>query len=165
MDTALASYIRIKNAKVQLQERGARVGKGRVEVDETAKRKLEEIEQQAIVEEDPQKLDKLFEQYRLEYVKVNGEIGSENKKRRTEEPETTMHEQAGGSGEAPMYVDAGVRQIEVGEANPWDLIGKVQDDGEVMEEKYWTEVAWDDVNDIELPWRWSEQHGRRKWTT
>ena len=72
MEEALASDIRVKNAKVRLQERGERMKKGKGGMDESAKRKLERIEGQALVEEDPQELNKLFEQYRLEYLKAKG---------------------------------------------------------------------------------------------
>ena len=64
MEEALASDIRVKNAKVRLQERGARVQKGKEEVDEKMKRKLKHIEDQALVEEGPQELNRLFEEYR-----------------------------------------------------------------------------------------------------
>ena len=73
--------IRIKNAKVRLQERAKRkaeeeeektVKKSDREEGDLKKRRLDEIEDTAMREEDPVKLSELFEEYRLEYLKDRG---------------------------------------------------------------------------------------------
>ena len=57
METALSSDIRVKNAKARMEERSAKVKGSSNEVPDTAKRrKLEDIEDQVMKEEDPTKL-------------------------------------------------------------------------------------------------------------
>ena len=89
-------------------------------------------------------------------AKVDGEVESEldtddmaAKKRKMEGGK--VEEIAGGSGDAPMYGEGAVRQVKVGEANPWDLMCAGDGQSRTEEEEYQGEFAWDDVNDIELP--------------
>ena len=105
---------------------------GKEEVDERMKRKLKHIEDQALVEEDPQELNKLFEEYRREYLKGkgNGEMGAKKQrtgekpedegqehaenemvKRRKVEDKMNMEEVAQGSGDAPMYGESMIQKV------------------------------------------------------
>ena len=69
METALSSDIRVKNAKARMQERSAKMKRSPDEVPDTAKRrKLEDIEDQVMKEEDPTKIAELFDRYRAEYL-------------------------------------------------------------------------------------------------
>ena len=52
---------------------------------ETAKRKLKRIEGQALVEEDPQELNRLFEEHRQEYLRAMGSLENAAKKQKTED--------------------------------------------------------------------------------
>ena len=62
METALSSDIRVKNAKARMQERSAKMKSSLNEVPDTAKRrKLEDIEDQVMKEEDPTKIAELFD--------------------------------------------------------------------------------------------------------
>ena len=82
IEGALASDIRVKNAKVRMQERAAKVKADPKEQGDGAKRrKLEDIEDQAMKEEDLDKLAKLFEQYRVEYLNVRDAKDEDGKRR------------------------------------------------------------------------------------
>ena len=61
VETILDADIRVKNAKVRLKERGCKMERKGKDLDEVAKRKLDQIEEKALAEEDPQKLSELFE--------------------------------------------------------------------------------------------------------
>ena len=69
METALSSDIRVKNAKARMEERSAKRQNSPNEVPDTAKRrKLEDIEDQVMKEENPTKIAELFDRYRAEYL-------------------------------------------------------------------------------------------------
>ena len=69
MEKLLDDDVRIKNAKVRMKERGANIS----EQASVKKRKLDDIEDRAMREQDPGKLEKLFEEYREEYEKLVNE--------------------------------------------------------------------------------------------
>ena len=74
MEEILKSDVRIKNAKARMQERTMKVKADSDEKGVMAKRrKLEEIEDQTMREEDPEKLADLFEKYRVEYTRERDE--------------------------------------------------------------------------------------------
>ena len=91
MEALLKDDLRIKNAKTRLEERGRRLGEEEPDKDEgkdKKRRKLKDIEKETLQEQDPAKLGKLFEEYRVEYQKreaEKGEKGVEKKKRKTNE--------------------------------------------------------------------------------
>ena len=172
----MSSDIRIRNAKVRLQERGVRVNKGIGNVEVAAKMRLEELEEQTLKEDDPKKMAELFENYRKEYLKVHGEMGMVNKKQKTEDKGEEdgrgrrsvddgeadvkrrkteypggMEERAGGSGDVPQYMEKEVRIVGTEGADPWDLVRKAHKEEKEDQMGDGREVAWDDVNDIELP--------------
>ena len=64
MEKELQTDVGIKNAKVRLQERSARTGQAEMETDDSAKRKLDEIEARTLKEQNPEKLVEMFEEYR-----------------------------------------------------------------------------------------------------
>ena len=94
IEKELGTDIRIKNAKVRLQERVKRKTEEEEEGEKTTeegdkveadvkKRRLDELEDQAMREENPEKLSELFEEYRREYIKVRESNEEETKRRRT----------------------------------------------------------------------------------
>jgi hypothetical protein len=162
MEEVLAKDVRVKNAKARLQERGARVMN---EQGEAKRRRLAEIEDEAMKEEDPVKLADLFEKYRVEYLNSRNENDGENKKQRTEEP-AVLQERASGSGQPAVYEEMQIGQVQC--VDPWEYLETVQetggtaklwnsDNGECLETPeaenaaYDEEYAWDDVNDFALP--------------
>ena len=112
IEKELSTDIRIKNAKVRLQERVKRKteegeGEKTAEKEDKAetdmkKRRLDEIEDQAMREENPEKLSELFEEYRREYIKVRESEDEETKRRRTG-TESQIQEQSSGSGGAARW--------------------------------------------------------------
>ena len=85
MEKALGSDIRIKNAKARTQEKATKMRKEKGEdKDDVKRRKLEEIENQAMQEEDPDKLADLFEKYRTEYIKERDVDEGSMKRRKVE---------------------------------------------------------------------------------
>ena len=132
IEKELSTDIRIKNAKVRLQERVKRkteeeeegektTEKGdKVEVD-VKKRRLDELEDQAMREENPEKLSELFEEYRREYIKVRESEDEETKRRRTG-TESQIQEQSSGSGGAARYEEMEVGRVTEGPVDPWDVL-------------------------------------------
>jgi len=127
-----------------MQEQTNKVRGDATEEGESGKRRrLEDIESEAMKEEDPEKLAALFERYRLEYQEGRSKEDREDKRRRVEDEgmfeqdekdldlDLDLRERASGSGQAAAY-----EEMEVGEVE-----GDFVDD----------EFAWDDVNDIALP--------------
>ena len=74
MEKLLESDIRVQNAKVRLGEKSKNIRENMAEEkgdeDEKAlkKRRLDDIEEAAMMEQDPEKLSNLFEEYRQEYM-------------------------------------------------------------------------------------------------
>ena len=69
LEEVLTSDVRVRNARIRMQERTAKFNANDEEPECAAKRrKLEDIENQAMVEKDLEKLAKLFEEYREEYI-------------------------------------------------------------------------------------------------
>ena len=190
MEKVLDTDIRIKNAKVRLQKRVERkaeeeeektVKKSDGDEGDLKKRRLDEIEDKAMREEDPVKLTELFEEYRREYLKGRSSEDEGAKRKKTED-KTQLEEEASGSAGAAKYTEMEVNRVALGEIDPWDALmwqtAKVEhivsdegvtvtgtDKGELEEAwaRYltggnptWTdygfdEYAWDDVNNIPLP--------------
>ena len=121
LEEMLTSDVRVRNARIRMQERTAKFNANDKEPKCAAKtRKLEDIENQAMVEKDSRKLAKLFEEYREEYLKTQGADDDD--------------ERYPGKGfwiTVPSRVRGG---------GPWKR--SVTED---------SEYAWDDVNDMELP--------------
>ena len=126
----LDSDIRIKNAKVRLQERVKRKAeedeektkekKPDVEGD-LKKRKLDEIEDQAMREEDPTKLTELFEEYRREYLKDRANE-DEGAKRTWVGAETNLQERSSSSAGAAKYEEMEVSLVSNVEVDPWVVL-------------------------------------------
>ena len=92
----------MRNAKVRMQERSAKV---RADQGDGAKRRrLEDIEDRAMKEEDPDKLANLFEQYRAEYLGERS-ANDEDDKRRRSEGGAAMEERASGSQQPAVYAE------------------------------------------------------------
>jgi hypothetical protein len=92
LETSLEKDICIKNAKVRLQERGAKIRASDEAVTtdhyNAKRRRLDDLEDQAMKEEDPEELNKIFEESRQEYLKAREDAKEEDVKRaRTEAPE------------------------------------------------------------------------------
>lgn len=63
----------VENAKIRMQERSKNVMVEQgIQGGDGKRRKLEQLEHQAMVVEDPNNLAKLFEEYREEYLKSRG---------------------------------------------------------------------------------------------
>ena len=85
MEKHLEEDVRVQNAKVRLGERG----KKRKEAGIEESKKLQDIEEAAMQEEDPEKLKALFEEYRQEYLKESAAEGEgDDKRRRLKDIET-----------------------------------------------------------------------------
>ena len=100
MEQVLESDIRIKNAKIRMQERGRKIKKDEADGENLSKKqKLEDIEEAAMMEEDPTKLNELFEKYRAEYLK-DRDTGKDGdaQRLRTAEP-AALQERSTGSGD------------------------------------------------------------------
>ena len=142
MEALLDADIRIKNAKVRLQERvkrkaeedeettkkkkpdeGQENAKRKVNEEEgdSKKRKLDEIEDQAMREEDPVKLTELFEEYRREYLKDRANEDEDAKRKRVE-AETNLQERSSSSSGAAKYEEMEVNWVSNVEVDPWDVL-------------------------------------------
>ena len=150
METALSSDIRVKNAKARMEERSARRKKSPNEVPDTAKRrKLEDIEDQVMEEENPTQIAELFDRYRAEYLNDREDLGGNAKR---------LREQASGSHQSATYAEVGVEKITEGNVDLWEFLEAAGCDNDSPTQclKPWgsqgeEEFAWDDVNNIALP--------------
>ena len=157
METTLSSDIRVKNAKAWM-ERSARRKNSPNEVPDTAKRrKLEDIEDQVMKEENPTKIAELFDRYRAEYLNDRVDIGG-NAKRQKSEESVLLREQASGSHQSATYAEVGVEKITEGNVDPWEFLEAVGSDNnnptqclKPLESRGENGLAWDDVNSIALP--------------
>ena len=141
IETALASDIRVRNAKVRMQERSTEIKGDLSEIPDTAKRrKLEDIEEQAMKEDDPIKLAELYELYRAEYLKDRESKDEDAKRRRTEElapprdrasgsQQPEVREQASASHQPAVYVEMDVRRVAEGIDDPWEFLTTVECNG------------------------------------
>ena len=128
METALSSDIRVKNAKARMEERSARRKNSPNEVPDTAKRrKLEDIEDQVMKEENPTQIAELFDRYRAEYLNDREDIGG-NAKRQKSEKSVLLREQASGSHQSATYAEVGVEKITEGNVDPWEFLEAVGSD-------------------------------------
>ena len=142
MEALLDADIRIKNAKVRLQERVKRKAeedeektkkkkpdeeqekakrKSNEEGGDSKKRKLDEIEDQAMREEDPVKLTELFEEYRREYLKDRANEDEDAKRKRVG-AETNLQERSSSSSGAAKYEEMEVSRVSNVEVDPWDVL-------------------------------------------
>ena len=112
----------VKNAKARMEERSARRKNSPNEVPDTAKRrKLEDIEDQVMKEENPTKIAELFDRYRAEYLNDREDIGG-NAKRQKSEKSVLLREQASGSHQSATYTEVGVEKITEGNVDPWEFL-------------------------------------------
>ena len=176
MEGLLEQDIRVKNAKVRLQERASKV---KDNVDEgrhdDKRRRLQEIEDEAMREEDPGKLNELFEKYRIEYMKDRGD-DDEGGKRQKVQKLPVLQERASSSGQAAEYEGMEVGAIDIQESYVMEVemvsddggecletlramidpemklkSGDQDEHGEALKCHFGEEFAWDDVNNIPLP--------------
>ena len=157
MEKVLENDLRVMNARARLKERSRMLQEETVCGQDSAKKqRLDDIEEQAMQEEDPEKLAALFEEYRKEYTE--GRSGETAAKRRrtcediedecmcTEEPKRSSElfeeyakEYKKLKGEASTMQEA--TSSSAGPARYEEM--KVDNIAE--------EYAWDDVNNMELP--------------
>ena len=112
MEKLLEDDSRIKNAKARLSDKGRRIREekdkeegGEGEGSDDKRRRLQEMEERALVEEDPEKLNKLFEDYRLEYQKMQAEEDQTkgNKRRKLDDIEDELMNTQGAKRTAELY--------------------------------------------------------------
>ena len=129
MEKLLEEDLRVKNAKVRLDEqRRRREEKPIAEEDAPKRRKLEDIEDECMQAENPKRTAELFEEYMNEF-----------KRQRVEE--TPTQEVPSSSTGPAQYEEMNIDQIMAVE---WM-------EAEKMIDECVDEYAWDDVNDMELP--------------
>ncbi len=176
MEELLDKDIRVKNAKVRLQERANKIKEDSSEGGNDAKRRrLQEIEEQAMREEDPTKLSDLFEKYRVEYLKDRGDDEEKNKRQKVQDT-SVMQERATGSKQAAEYeemqvgaideVEADIMKVEVVFDDGGECLKTFQemvdpdmklkgdpeeDEADDIKDGIEEEFAWDDVNNFPLP--------------
>ena len=128
MEKLLEKDIRIMNAKARLQERQRRhresdgdEAAGR----ETKRLRLEEIENQAMNEENPDKLTKLFEDYKSEYIRGHPYGDGDTKRRRVQPGEG--RDVASSSSVPPLAVEAD--EMDVNEVSIDNGEGSLSTDG------------------------------------
>jgi hypothetical protein len=90
------------SSKTRLQER-ARKEQHEGGEDPARRRKVAKIEDQAMAEEDPNKLAKLFEQYKTEYLKDRGNEWEQESNRKKQEDAGRMQEVASCSQDPALY--------------------------------------------------------------
>ena len=130
------------------------------------RRKLAEIEDSAMTEEDPGKLAQLFEQYRKEYLEDRGNDGEQKSMRKKQENPGDVQGAARGSQDPTVCEEMSIDVVEC--MDLWEHLEKIpKKDGtgktwDHSNEKCWKtmeerdderpddEYAWD-VNDIALP--------------
>ena len=88
---------------------------------EAKRRKLINIEEDAMMEQDPEKLAGLFEKYRVEYMSNRTEEDTENKRRKTEGP-TAMQENASGSNQPVVFEEMEIDLVKC--IDPWEFLVK-----------------------------------------
>ena len=150
--------MRINNAKVRLQERARKNQEGGAD-DSAKRRKLADIEDKVMTEEDPDKLTQLFEQYKEEYLKDRGNEDERENKRKKQENTSGMREAAKGSQDPIEYEEMSIDAVEG--MDLWEHLGKIpmkdstpetwdHNDDEYLKTSVDRddEYAWDDVNDI-----------------
>ena len=139
LEEVLTSDVRVRNARIRMQERTAKFNANDEEPKCAAKRrKLEDIENQATVEKDSEKLAKLFEECREEYLKTQG--ADDDERRADESGRMVIQGRASGSQSPPVYEEMEIGNVVDGDPRKWER-SAAED----------SEYAWDDVNDMELP--------------
>ena len=118
METAPSSDIRAKNAKARMNERSAKMKSSPDEIPDTAKRrKLEDIGDQVMKEEDLAKFAELFDRDRAEYLNDRDDADGDAKRQRTEES-VLLRDLASGSNQPAAYAEVGVEKITEGNVDP-----------------------------------------------
>ena len=155
MEGLLEKDVRVKNAKVRLQDK-ARQEK-REDIAPAKRRRLAEIEDKAMAEDDPDKLSELFEAYKKEYRASRADHDTGEAKRKKVEETAQVQERATGSDQGPTYEEMEVGMVS-GEIDPWEFLentARDEGDGDMKTLEGYDyaegEYAWDDVNDIALP--------------
>jgi hypothetical protein len=124
MEKLLETDIRVKNAKIRLQERGTKIKANDTTTDDTTKRRrLDELEDQAMQEDDPVKLNEIFETYRTEYLKARSEGTDATKRLKTGEG-PRLQECASGSQQPAVYAEMEVAQVYEDGDDPWQMVLK-----------------------------------------
>jgi hypothetical protein len=127
MEKILATDIRVKNARLRLQERGTKLKAMNTtdddNTDTTKRRRLDELEQQAMTEDDPDKLNDIFERYRKEYLeaRANDDHNHEAAKRLKTDDGPVLREAASGSQDPAQYVEMEVSAIIEDGGDPWEI--------------------------------------------
>lgn len=108
---------RAKNAKTRIMEQAKRRGSAQQpEGEGPTRRKLEEIEDRAMAETDPDKLGKLTEEYREEYMKERAQDDPGEQRRICEEQSQgdlqPGQQRASGSRDAPRHEEMQVDEVE-----------------------------------------------------
>ena len=139
MEKLLEQDIRIMNAKARLQERQRRHRESdgdEAAGQETKRLRFEEIENQAMNEENPDKLTKLFEDYRSEYIRGHPDDDGDRRRRRVQSGQG--RDVASSSSVHPLAVEAD--EMDVNEVSI--------DYGESFDG--WGEFAIDDITGAQL---------------
>jgi hypothetical protein len=97
-------------------------------------------------EQDPEKLAKLFQDYKVEYLKGRAGEEAEADAKRKRTTEATMHEKATGSSDPAVYQDMAVGRVERKEIDPWEILVE-----ERPGRKRWADFE-DDGNIAEVGW-------------
>ena len=128
MEGILSRDTRAKNAKARLQERGTKVKTKNFadndgDEDRGKRRRLGELEEQAMMEEDLEKLNDIFKKYRQEYkeARTDDDIDQEAAKRLRTSSGPRLAEASSGSGDPTQYAEMDVSAIVEDGADPWDL--------------------------------------------
>ena len=122
----------------------------------TKRRKLEDIEDQVVKEEDPTKIAELFDRYRADLFNDREDIGGNAKRQRIEES-VLLREHVSGSHQPAAYAEVGVEKITEGNVDPWEFLEAVGSDSDnptqclkPLESRGQDEFACHDVNNIML---------------
>jgi len=131
MEKILASDIRVKNARARLQERGAKLKattRNDDDNDRTKRRRLDELEEQAMVEDDPNKLNDIFEKYRQEYMKIRAseDRDHDSTKRLRTDDGPVFQEAASGSQDPARYAEMEISAIIEDGGDPWEIMSSTK---------------------------------------
>jgi hypothetical protein len=114
--------VRVKIAKVRLQERA----KKNLELgpeEPSKRRRLAEIEDKAMAEDDPDKLNQLFEQYKADHLKGRGNDGEQENKCNKLENTGGMQEVASSSQGGAVYQESSFDAVEC--MDVWEHLEKI----------------------------------------
>ena len=154
MENHLEEDVRVKNAKVRLGERSRKLQNDGV----TGSQDLKDIEEAAMNEDDPAKLNALFQEYREMYMKEReAKSEGEQKKRKLQNIEDELMETDDGTRADELYQEY-MREYK---KEPMQEMASSSRDGANYAEPGMDidqvlvgepgDYAWDDVNNMELP--------------